>query len=58
MLVVVGLLLIVALDPMSGEKAAHLWGRYLAMGHQEACPTMLGNSFWFSCASEVRRLAP
>lgn len=51
-------LLAFALDPRSGDKVAHVWARGLANRDENACPTYLGNSFWFSCAGEVRRLNP
>ena len=51
-------LLAFALDPRSGETVAHVWARGLAIRDENACPTYLGNSFWFSCAGEVRRHSP
>jgi hypothetical protein len=51
-------LLAFALDPRSGDTVAHVWARGLAIRDENACPTYLGNSFWFSCAGEVRRLNP
>jgi hypothetical protein len=56
MLAFVGFLLVIALNARSGERAAHLWARYLGVHQENACPTAFGNAFWFSCASEVRRL--
>jgi hypothetical protein len=47
-----------ALDPRSGDKVAHAWADGLGLKNEAACPTYLGNSFWFSCAGEVRRNGP
>jgi hypothetical protein len=51
------LLLSFALDPRPAAKVAHLWGRALGPGQENACPTNFGNEFWFECASQVRRLS-
>ena len=51
----VAALLTAALHPRSPEIAAHLYGRYLAGGREDACPTNFGRAFWFSCAGEVRQ---
>ena len=51
----VALLLTLVLDPRPPERAAHLWGRLAAAAGDSACPTVFGNEFWFSCASEMRR---
>ena len=58
LLSIVAGLLVVALDPNSGERAAHLWARDLALKDENACPTVFGNGFWFACAGEVRRDEP
>lgn len=55
MLAVVAGVLVIALDPRSGERAARLWARELALKDENACPTAFGNAFWFACAEEVRR---
>jgi len=55
MLTTVVLLILVAMDPRSGEKAAHLWARELSLKTEDACPTVFGNAFWFACAGETRR---
>ena len=57
-LAMVVILLGFALDPRSGDKVAHAWARGLGIKDENACPTYFGNSFWFSCAGEVRRTAP
>jgi hypothetical protein len=51
-------LLAFVLDPRSGDKVAHGWAHGLALKDENACPTYFGNSFWFSCAGEVRRASP
>jgi len=56
MLAVVIFLLALALDPRPANKIAHLWGRALGPGQENACPTNFGNEFWFECASQIRRL--
>jgi hypothetical protein len=53
----VAALLTAALHPRSGEVAAHLWGRYLADGREDGCPTNFGHAFWFACAGQVRAVA-
>jgi hypothetical protein len=55
LLAVVTFLLTFALDPRPANKVAHLWGRALGPGQENACPTNFGNEFWFECANAVRR---
>jgi hypothetical protein len=37
------------------DRMARAYARQFAVAQEEACPTMVGKAFWFSCASEVRR---
>lgn len=58
LLVMVLVLLVVALDPASGQRAGRLLARGLDLRQEDACPSLFGNAFWFECAAEVRRRTP
>jgi hypothetical protein len=40
------------------DELARAYARQFALKAETACPTHLGNAFWFACASEVRRINP
>jgi hypothetical protein len=40
------------------DRLARTYAQRLSVAQESGCPTALGKAFWFSCASEVRRLHP
>ena len=54
----VGALLVATLDARANRAAAQLYARELKVPDEAGCPSVAGNGFWFSCASEVRRIHP
>src|SRR5882724_10389362 len=55
---VVTTLLVAALDARANRVAAHLYAREFKVPDEAGCPAAAGSGFWFSCASEVRRIHP
>jgi hypothetical protein len=55
---VVSAFLVAVLDPRANRNAAQLFAQTFKAPDEAGCPTAAGKEFWFSCASEVRRLHP
>lgn len=47
---------ITALAPGAQDRLARAYARQFRVESEDACPAVLGKAFWFSCASEARRL--
>jgi hypothetical protein len=56
---VVAVLLSAVLNLLSSDARqdlARAYARQFALKAESDCPTAFGNAFWFTCASEVRRI--
>src|ERR1700722_14151359 len=57
-LAIVVAILVATLNVRANSAIARIYARQSAFTDQAACPSNLGNTFWFACAAEVRRLHP
>lgn len=57
-LAILAVTLIAIVDVDATRATARLYARQLSVADEVSCPTVAGNTFWFACAAEVRRLHP
>src|SRR6266404_8764502 len=57
-LAILAVTLIAIVDVDATRATARLYARQLGVSDEVSCPAAAGNTFWFACAAEVRRLHP
>ena len=57
-LAILAVTLVAIVDVDATRTTARLYARQLGVSDEVSCPAAAGNTFWFACAAEVRRLHP
>jgi hypothetical protein len=57
-LAILAVTLVAIVDVDATRATARLYARQLGLTEEVSCPAAGGNTFWFACAAEVRRMHP